>query len=248
MPWNGSGVFGRTNGHQNGATLWAAAKAAGRKIRTDDHDTHDEDIANVLENCITRNGENSPTANLPMNAKKHTNVADGSDRSDYASYGQLLDRAGAYVAPGGVGGTGNAITLAPSPSYSSYAQGMLLRFAVKTANTGAVTVNVNGLGVKNVVKVGNEALDSGDFAVGNVVWLQYDGTRFWAAGTSAPSLGTAAARNVGVNLNQVPTLGNQGKLADSTIPDNIPKFWEGTQTEYDAIVTKDARTIYAITS
>ena len=89
MPWNGSGQFTRNNGQYTGATLWAATKAGGRKIRTDDHDSHDEDLATGLENCLTRDGQNAPTANLPMNAKKHTGVADATADTEYATKGQM---------------------------------------------------------------------------------------------------------------------------------------------------------------
>ncbi|MYA86860.1 MAG: hypothetical protein F4X97_00135 [Boseongicola sp. SB0662_bin_57] len=88
MPWNGSGQFRRSNGTTNGPTTWAAAKAAARKIRTDDHDSHDEDLANGLENCVTRDGQNSPTASLPMNGQKHTGVANAAANTEYAAWGQ----------------------------------------------------------------------------------------------------------------------------------------------------------------
>ncbi|MYH59575.1 MAG: hypothetical protein F4145_16685 [Boseongicola sp. SB0675_bin_26] len=88
MPWNGSGQFRRSNGTTNGPTTWAAAKAAARKIRTDDHDNHDEDLASGLENCVTRDGQNSPTASLPMNGQKHTGVANAAANAEYAAWGQ----------------------------------------------------------------------------------------------------------------------------------------------------------------
>ena len=82
MPWNGSGVFNRITGIFTGSTVWGDTLAADRDVRADDHDTHDEDIATGLENCVTRNGENSPSANLPMAGFRHTNVDDAAARTD----------------------------------------------------------------------------------------------------------------------------------------------------------------------
>ena len=84
MAFDGSGNFIRTDGARNGASVWEQARDANVLVNAPDADTHDEDIATGLENCITRNGENSPSANLPMNAKKHTGVADATQNSEYA--------------------------------------------------------------------------------------------------------------------------------------------------------------------
>ena len=88
MPWNGSGGFVRRALAIRGGNVWGQVAAAGRAIRTDDHDSHDGDLANGLENCITREGQNSPTANLPMNSRRHVNVADAVADNDYAAWGQ----------------------------------------------------------------------------------------------------------------------------------------------------------------
>ena len=91
MSWDGSGNFDRTDGnrtdHQESGQQ---ARDAGVLVNAAPTDTHDQDIADGLENCVTRDGQNSPSANLPMNSKKHTGVADASANSEYAAYGQLL--------------------------------------------------------------------------------------------------------------------------------------------------------------
>ena len=90
MAFDGSGNFIRTDGTRTGATVWSQARDANVLVNAPDADTHDEDFATGLENCLTRDGQNSPSANLPMNAKKHTGVADATANSEYAAYGQLL--------------------------------------------------------------------------------------------------------------------------------------------------------------
>lgn len=79
------------------------------------------------------------------------------------------------------GGTGNAITLTLTKAPSAYAQGMTLAFKATANNTGAVTVNVNGLGAKNLQKISSGALAalvSGDIVSGGMYWIVYDGTQF----------------------------------------------------------------------
>ena len=89
MPFDGNGVFRRTDGVRTGQTVWQQAATAGENIRADHADVHDQDIAAGLEGCLTRDGQNAPTANLPMNAKKHTGVADAENDDEYAALGQV---------------------------------------------------------------------------------------------------------------------------------------------------------------
>ena len=56
--------------------------------------------------------------------------------------------------------------------------GFTLRFKNTTANTGAVTLNVNGLGAKPIVKNGGVALSAGDLKASGVYTVVYDGSNF----------------------------------------------------------------------
>lgn len=79
------------------------------------------------------------------------------------------------------GGTGNAITLTLLKAPSSYVQGLGIYFKASANNTSAVTVNVNGLGVKNLQKISGGALGalvSGDIVSGGMYLIVYDGTQF----------------------------------------------------------------------
>lgn len=66
--WDGSGNFTRTNGTQNGAVTWADADAAGNDITTTQHDTHDEDLADGIAACLTKDNQSKPTAAFKPNA------------------------------------------------------------------------------------------------------------------------------------------------------------------------------------
>ena len=82
---------------------------------------------------------------------------------------------------GTAGGTVDVLTLTPSPVVGSYSAGLSLTFKAAGTNTTAVTVNVNGLGAKNVYKMSSGALvalSAGDIVSGGIYWITYDGTQF----------------------------------------------------------------------
>ena len=179
MPWNGSGSFSPTNGAFTGARIWQRVREALEKVRADRFDSFSDDIAGGLENCLTRTGETSPTADVPMGSNKVTGLADGVARSDAVNLGQLADRARTYVAGADVGGTANAITLTPTPAVTAYAINQAFRFVVKEENTAAVTVAISGLAgvaIQRLDASGTaQALAAGDLRVGAVVDLWHNG-------------------------------------------------------------------------
>lgn len=75
------------------------------------------------------------------------------------------------------GGSGNAITLAPSPAIVAYAAGMVFRFVASSANTSTTTVNVSGLGAI-ALQLNATALVGGEVVIGNLYEIVYDGTQF----------------------------------------------------------------------
>lgn len=69
MPRNGTtGIFTRTDGTRTGTTVWTQAKNAAVKIVSGGHDTHDQDIATALNDCLTQDNKIKPTANFLPNA------------------------------------------------------------------------------------------------------------------------------------------------------------------------------------
>lgn len=57
---------------------------------------------------------------------------------------------------------------------TEYSNGMRVRFMVGNANTGASTINVNALGVKDIKRDDGSALTAGDLAQNDYVMLQFD--------------------------------------------------------------------------
>ena len=73
-----------------------------------------------------------------------------------------------------VGTDAYAITVAPA--ITAYAAGQEFTFKAGTANTGACTLDVSGLGAKDIKKNVSEALATGDILANQIVKVVYDGT------------------------------------------------------------------------
>lgn len=78
------------------------------------------------------------------------------------------------------GGTADVLTLTYGTAPPSYVAGMLFGFYTGGSdNTGAVTVNVNGLGAKALVRRnGSTALSAADLKANTLYFATYDGTAF----------------------------------------------------------------------
>lgn len=177
MGWNGSGSVIRSNGTYTGTNVWEQDKNAAVKIVTSRHDAHDEDMADAIENTIAKDGQNAPTANLPMGGFKHTNVAVASARTDYARASQVQDSA--LIWGGTTGGTANAQTLTLSPAITAYTTGARVRFIAGATNTAACTININSVGANTIKKnLGSTDLAAGDIFTGGIYEIVYNGTNW----------------------------------------------------------------------
>lgn len=199
MSYNGAGVFNRLYS-------WAADAAAALNISSTRLDAEMDGMATGLSNCVTKDGQTTVTANLPMATFRHTNVGNAAARTDYAAAGQVQD--GAFRWGGTSTGSANTYAISPSPSIGSYAAGQTFRFLSHQANTGAVTLNVNGMGAKSITKNGAVALSSSDILNGGIVEVIYDGTRFQIqaipAGTGTVTSVAATAPSAGFTLSGSP--------------------------------------------
>jgi hypothetical protein len=156
------------------------------------------DIGSALTTSISNDGQTVPTANLPMGNYAHTGVANASVRTQYASAAQVQDGALEYL--GAVSGT-DTITASAAVGMSTYTVGQTFRFVSAGANTTtAVTININGIGAKNITKNGATALAVGDIPSGAALQIVYDGTQFQLTGiipSSATSVTTFSAGTTG---------------------------------------------------
>ena len=179
MPFDGRGVFQRKDGAgHTGSDMWAAAERDRNTVNGVAHDTHDEDVVSGLELAWLRDGQNSPTADLPMDGRKFTGVADATEATEFASYGQLIALTTPFVLPASVGGTNDAITLSPSPAITSYSVGQGYRFFAPGSNTGPVTLSVSGLSAIALRRADGSAMAAGDISANRHLFAVYDGNVF----------------------------------------------------------------------
>jgi hypothetical protein len=180
MSYNGSGTFNINTAGQPVVTGTVITSTAFNLLTTD--------LASGLSNAITKDGQTTPTANIPMGTFKITGLGAGTNATDAAQYGQL--QAGATIIAT-VTGT-DTLTGSLTPAITAYATGNLFSFVAATTNTGAVTINLNSLGAKSITKQGTTALVAGDITSGRVQLIEYDGTRFQLLNPSS-STGTGVA-------------------------------------------------------
>lgn len=144
MPWSGSAgseTFSRTDGTRSGSQVWQDAEAAAVDIVSDDHDTHDQDVADGINSCLKKDGGNTATANIPMGSFKLTGLAAGTENGDSVRFEQLSAAgAGAWNAPSGtIAFVGNAT--APSGwTKGTTHDNKALRLVTGTPSTGGSTV------------------------------------------------------------------------------------------------------------
>ena len=153
MPYNGSGLFTRVHD-------WTDDADASIDIEADRMDEEDDGFATGLSTAITKDGQTTITANLPMSGFKHTGVANGSARTDYASVGQTQDGKLNWIVSGG---TADVITATYSPAITALVDGMELDFRATAANTTTTpTFSPNGITARTITKLGGAAVSAGD--------------------------------------------------------------------------------------
>lgn len=195
MPWTGSPgsqSFLRTDGTRTGAQTWANADAQGVDIVTVDHDIHDQDMADGLSSCLKHDGGNSATANIPMGGFRFANLGAAVQSTDSVRARDIQENLASYCT---VGGTANAITLTNTIPIVSYRTGQEFRFLAKLANTGSVTVAIDGLAAK-ALNVAGTPLAGGQIPAGAWITIAFDGIDFELAIGTTPSavpVGTVTA-------------------------------------------------------
>ena len=90
MPFNGSGTYTLPAGNP---------VTTGTTISSTVQNNTTSDIAAALTNCLTRDGQSTPSANLPMNSKKLTGLAAGTSAGDSVRYEQVVLTGGALGTP-----------------------------------------------------------------------------------------------------------------------------------------------------
>ncbi len=124
MPWSGAGTYSLPPAYSpevNGTTIDAVR-----------YNGLTSDVASGITAALAKNGENVPTANLPMGSFKHTGAADGNAAGQYMTWGNATGKLGNLDI--------TANTLPPNGFYLPSAN--TLGFSTNTTQRG--TINSTG--------------------------------------------------------------------------------------------------------
>lgn len=152
MSRNGSGTYSRA----------VSAYVYGTIISQTDVNAEMDDIATALTASLAKDGQTTPTANLPMGTYRHTGVGAAAARTDYARASQVQD--GDLTELASVAGT-NTVTATAPISLAAYAVGQVFQFVPANTNTGAVTLNLSSIGA-GAVQLRGKALVGSELVAG----------------------------------------------------------------------------------
>lgn len=82
-------------------------------------------------------------------------------------------------------GLANTYTITLNPAPTSYKEGMAVAIKINTTNTGASTININGLGAKSVRKANGNNVSAGNLKAGSIYSMRYNGTNFILQGSDS---------------------------------------------------------------
>lgn len=132
--------------------------------------------------------------------------------------------------PDSVGGSGDAITLSNTPTFNSssaFLTGRRFVFLAPADNTGAVTLAVDGLTAKPVVKHSGTALEAGDILDGQIVDVVYNLAADWwelQTPTKAFVLSAASVRDlITEGTGPVPGAGSSSTISHAV--GEVPAWW-----------------------
>ncbi len=165
--------------------------------------------------------------NIVMAGFKGTGLGAGSAATDSVRMDQLQTGAGSTL--GTVAGT-NTITAAGAPTVTAYSTNQTFRFIPAATNTGATTINIDGLGAKSIFWNG-AACAGGELRIGVPVQIFYDGTQFdlmaqGGAIANTPIGQTNPAAGAFTTLQATNTLSAQTSLTGYLLPSDADK-WRG---------------------
>ena len=128
----------------------------------------------------------------------------------------------------------NALIGTSVPPYTSYVAGMTLSFVPVNTNTGAVTIDLDGLGAKNLFVGSATPMVGGELVAGRIAQIEYDGTRFQLYQSSISiaddSITTAKLADGAVTTVKIADLNvTTAKIADANI--TTDKIANGNVTE-----------------
>jgi hypothetical protein len=110
-----------------------------------------------------------------------------------------------------------------------YFTGMSVRFRPSADNTGAATVNVNTLGVKNIKREDGSALNADDMISTRDAWMRYNGTDFLLTNFTSGDIVTPASLSPTLGVGHLVYVDNSTVAIKSGSGGNIEINIDGTK-------------------
>ena len=130
---------------------------------------------------VDANNDDAPPDGWPESTMDYSDVNDAGRAVQGTLKRYFADVNGSLVA----GGIADAYTVTLNETgYVAYFAGMYFACKVNATNTGASTMNVNAIGLKDIVDRAGNALDGGEIASGGLYAFRYDGTDIQLMGTA----------------------------------------------------------------
>lgn len=187
MGWNGSGTFTRVHD-------WTDDAVNGIKVSASRMDADIDDIVQQgLMNCLTKDGQTSPTANIDMGAHKITNLGAGEDATDVPTYDQATKTPVALLSAGAntldathlnkvvIAPSGVAVTTIALPAVSTARNGA----TIKIVNLNTTSVTVNRFGTDVINSSGGSGYTSVTVSAGQTLTITSSGTAWYTSDGSA---------------------------------------------------------------
>ena len=184
MSFNGSGTFVINSTGQPVVTNTVISSTAFNALTAD--------LATGLSTTMTKDGQTTATANIPMGTFKFTGLGVGSAATDSANISQVQSSFGSFLTAAGT----DTITATVSPSLTAYAVGQTFKFIAAATNTSSVTINISSLGAKSILKNGSTQLSAGELVSGSLYQIVYDGTQFQLIGAGGVTAGKSIAFSI----------------------------------------------------
>lgn len=243
MPWSG-GVYTRTDGNFSGTTIWATEAAqASPIISSTQFDTHDNDLATGLNNCMTKDGTNKAAATISPGTD--ASFALGSSAARWTSI--FLSSSAAFsnstfasTITAGTLTANRAVTLPDAAGaivLDTATQTLTNKSIAATQLTGQVTVAQGGTGLATLT-TGNVLVGAGTSNVtlvapgtaGNV--LTSTGSS-WASSSNSNVSSIGDATNGGLNFSA-----STGAVTANLKPGDL--LTKGSPTTADSLMLMDA--------
>lgn len=162
MPRNGSGTYTLPSGNP---------VSSGTIISTTWANPTCEDLGAALTQSLAKDGQTTPTANLPMGGFHHVSASDPTLRNQYLSMGMGQD--GRHIRATITGGTNDLIGTMLG-GMSAYFAGQAIVFKPLADNTGPMTLSINSIGAKAILSSIGTPLQAGDVLSANYQIVLYN--------------------------------------------------------------------------